>query len=210
MKPAYPTLRIRMPFARGRAVLYEDYMALENLHSFGMVSEDSRAFYDEVRWVLRYQRRDWYRLIHAVAWSFPLLVGVPLLILPENVIARTIGLTLTLVAGLGLLWSGYRFIAVPRTVAAILSPRGTVEIGTDWPRSRNPKKDAGTFFDTFLAKLELVAEIPAPAPPRGEAVKAPVEAATAPVPPVEAAPAPPPPPPAMESNPPLGGGTPVA
>ncbi len=210
MKPTYPTVRIRLAFGRGRAVQYEDYLALENVHSFGMISEDSRTFYDEIRWVLRYPRRDWYRLVHAILLSIPTLVGVLLATIPDSVIARTIGMAFALFGGLGLLWSMYRFIAVPRTVAAILSSRGTVEIGTDWPRSKNPKKDAGVFFDAFLKRLELVPEIPAPAPPPGTPVTMPGEAAAAPVPPVEVAPAAPPPAPTIDPNPPLGGAPPVA
>lgn len=165
MKSPYPTVKVRMAFARAQAVLYEDYLAIEHLHSFGMSSEDSRTYYDEIRWVLQYRRRNWHRLAHALLWGFPFTLGVLLAVLPPDVLARAIGLGIAVPTGLAMSWSAYRFLATPRTVAAIVSSRGTVEIGTDWPRSSNPLKDAGAFFETFLKRLELVAEFPAPVTP---------------------------------------------
>ena len=189
MKTQYPTVRLRMPFSRGRAVLYEDYMAIEHLHTFGMVSEDSRTYYDEVRWVLGYRTRDWYRAAHAVLCGFPLLVGVLFLVLGEHWILSVVGLAITLPSGIGLLYALYRFFIVPREVAAVISSRGNVQIGVDWPRSNNPLKDAGKFFETLLSRLMLVQEMPHPVPPPAPA--APPELA----PPVADAGPPPPPPP---------------
>ena len=188
MKTKYPTVKVRMPFARGRAVLYEDYMAIEHLHTFGMVSEDSRTYYDEVRWVLSYRIRDWYRMAHAVLLCIPLLVGVLFLKLGEIWIVSAIGLAFALPSGIGVLYNLYRFFFVPRGVATVLSTRANVQIGVDWPRSSNPLKDAGKFFESLLSRLKLVAEMPQPVPP------------PSPVPPPELAPPavdpPPPPPPA--------------
>lgn len=193
MKPNYPTIRVRMPFSRGRAVLYEDYMAIEHLHTFGMVSEDSRSYYDEVRWVLSYQRRDWHRAAYAVVLCFPLLIGVLLLTLGQTLTVSMVGLAIALPSGMGVLYTLYRFFLVPRVVASVLSSRGNVQIGVDWPRSSNPLKDAGKFFETLLSRLKLVEEMPQPVPPPSPGV-----------PPELAPPAadPPPPPPPAAAPPP--------
>ena len=194
MKTQYPTVRLRMPFSRGRAVLYEDYMAIEHLHTFGMVSEDSRTYYDEVRWVLGYRKPDWYRAAHAVLCGFPLLVGVLFLALGESWILSTIGVAVALPSGVGLLYALYRFFFVPRAVATVLSSRATVQIGVDWPRSSNPLKDAGKFFETLLSRLKLVEEMPPPVPPPGPAAPpGPIVDAAAAGPIADATPPPPPP-----------------
>jgi hypothetical protein len=195
VSPKPPMVRVRRPFSRARAVLYEDYMAIEHVHSLGIVSEESRTYYDEIRWVVKFQVRDWFRAGHAVAWSFLGVPGLLLLLLGAHWILQAIGLAFVLPAGFGLLYSVYRFIALPRTVAQALSPRGSVEIGTDWPRSGNPRKDAGVFFDAFLKRLELVAEIPQPPPPAVPA-PAPAEVAAPPAAPEPPPAAPPPLPPA--------------
>jgi hypothetical protein len=187
----YPTIRIRMAFSRAQAVLYEDYLAVESLHSFGMVSEDSRAYYEEIRWVMKYEKRDWFRAGHIVLACFPMLVGVLFLVLAEAWIASLIGMVLVVPCAMWIVYSLYRLIAVPRTEATLVSSRGTVKIGVDWPKSANRLKDASAFFETLLGKLKLVAAMPAPpAPP----VPPPLADAAPPLPGVPA--------PAAETTPP--------
>lgn len=207
----YPTIRIRLPFSRARAILYEDYLAIESLHSFGMVSEDSRTYYDEIRWVLRFRRRDWFRAGHAFVACFPLGIGILFLALSESVIASAFGMALTLPCAMWFVYSVYRFFAVPRGVAAVYSSRGTVEIGVDWPKSSNPLKDAGKFFDTLLGRLKLVSEMPRPAPVPPPASAAPPESVAAPAPvsppsPEGAVPPPVAPPPSNPAPPSSGAG----
>jgi hypothetical protein len=196
MKPTYPKIKLRMLNSQGRAVLYEDYLAIENAHSLGMYSEASRTYYDEIRWVLAYQKRDWARAVHAALLAVPMLIGLGLVLWSGESVAQFIGLVLIAPSAPFFFYALYRLIAVKRGVASIISPRGVVEIGTDWPKSGNPAKDAKVFFETFMAKLELVGEIPDPdAPPP----------APPPVPDagLEAAPPPAPPPePASEAGPP--------
>jgi hypothetical protein len=200
MAAKYPALKIRKPFARGRAVLYEDYLAIEHVHSFGMTSEDSRTYYDEVRWVMSYQKRDWYRAAHAVLLGFPLLLGVLLLFVSESWIATSIGLGIALPCGALMLYSAYRLIFVPRGVASLLSSRGTVQIGTDWPKSANPQKDAGKFFEALLGRLKLVPEFPPP-----PASPAPVDPVISPAAMEPGLPPTRPPSPAAEHTPPTAG-----